>query len=294
MKPPRPSLLALALAASVPAAGAHAVDYQLFTVKGAELTIARDFAPGGRVVGYTMSKSAVLKGFEMTRTGRSSSFAVDGALSTTPYASSGSSVLGQATLDFSLSGTHGFVLAQDGTVTLIDVPGGSSTAVYGMNAAGTIVGSFAPPSGAEESGFVLAGGSYTRYDVPGAFDTDLSGITDAGVLIGSYRLWSNGNVGQPFVGFIDDGHARTDVRVPGAFDTVLTGINAQGWLCGYFDVAGTQGFKGYVFDGSTYTQIAPPGATSTYVWHLRDDGRVVGFSYFADGSEASFIATLHD
>jgi uncharacterized membrane protein len=49
---------------------------------------------------------------------------------------------------------HGFLRSDDGTITVIDVPGALNTSAWGINDDGTIVGRFSDPS-RKTHGFIL-------------------------------------------------------------------------------------------------------------------------------------------
>src|SRR5262245_41292686 len=71
-----------------------------------------------------------------------------------------------------------------GTITVIDFPGDvpfTSTAVYGINDIGEIVGA----SGGH--GFLLSRGIFTTIDFPGAVATSANGINVRGQIVGLYQ-----------------------------------------------------------------------------------------------------------
>jgi uncharacterized membrane protein len=72
-----------------------------------------------------------------------------------------------------------------GTYTQIDVPNSISTAVYGINSAGDLVGDYQDLQEITH-GFLLSGGVYTTIDYPGvdAIGTVARGINDSGKIVG--------------------------------------------------------------------------------------------------------------
>ena len=83
---------------------------------------------------------------------------------------------------------HGFLL-RSGEFTLIDLPGSSSTEVFGINAAGEIVGRYA--FGGQDPfffghGFLLKQGVFTTIDFPGATSTSANRINARGEVVGQY------------------------------------------------------------------------------------------------------------
>jgi len=71
--------------------------------------------------------------------------------------------------------------------TTINVPGSYYTTAYGINNAGTVVGSYNDASGAPDHGFLYSGGNFATIDVPGAYATQVLGINNAGQIVGSYE-----------------------------------------------------------------------------------------------------------
>ena len=70
------------------------------------------------------------------------------------------------------------------TFTPIDVPSASSTAAFGINATGQIVGGFTDATGSH--GFLDTGGVFTLIDVPGASLTRTFGINATGQIVGGF------------------------------------------------------------------------------------------------------------
>ena len=271
-------------------AHAQSATYSLFSVQGADFAMARDFAPRGGSVGYTMN-GLKTQGFVRAADGQARTVAVAGAQSTLIYGARKGRVMGQVQMSLSASSRKGFIQDAKGRQTFITAPDGQDVAVYDLNSSGTVVGSYDPDTGnAELAGFILKDGVFTQYKVPDAFDTELTGINDDGTLVGSYRLASGNFTG--FIGFIDRGGVRTTVQFPGAHDTVVTGINKAGVVSGYYGLPGVSGFLGFIYDGTRYMTIAPEGATNCYLWGINDDNQAIGFTYFGDGSNANFIVTV--
>lgn len=77
----------------------------------------------------------------------------------------------------------------------IEVPASRSTTAFGINARGTVVGSYVDAAG-RGHGFVFADGEFTTIDYPGAAYTDARGIGPAGDIVGSYRM-----PGEPAINF---------------------------------------------------------------------------------------------
>lgn len=281
---------ACALLSLAPAAWAQTASFSFFSVPDTRFAMARDFAPGGGSVGYK-SKGLNYQGFVLGADGQQRTVAVPGARSTLIYGSRKGQVMGQVQMGLQSSTKQGFIQDAKGRQRFITAPDGQDVAVYDINSQGTLVGTYDPDTGdAEMAGFVLKDGVFTQYKVPGAFDTELTAITDDGTMVGSYRMASGNFTG--FIGFIDRAGVRTLVQYPGAHDTVVTGINKAGVVSGYYGLPGVSGFLGFVYDGSRYTTVAPEGATNCYLWGINDDNQAIGFTYFGNGSNTNFVATL--
>ena len=78
------------------------------------------------------------------------------------------------------------------------MPGSTSTAAFGINASGQIVGSYVDADGTKiPHGFLLDNGSYTTLDPPGSTFTWAHGINDFGQIVGMYQ-----DAGGTFHGFL--------------------------------------------------------------------------------------------
>lgn len=72
------------------------------------------------------------------------------------------------------------------TFTTIDVPGAISTAVFGINGNGQIVGDFSKSVGSVQ-GFIYDAGTFTTINVPSpATSTIAAGINNSGQIVGWY------------------------------------------------------------------------------------------------------------
>ncbi len=112
--------------------------------------------------------------------------------------------------------THGFTY-HAGRLGLFDVSGAQSTAVYGINAAGQIVGTVAGGRDAPFSGFLYSGGAFTFFDVAGALGTNASGINAAGQIVGWYATGAGAR-----------GYLAPPVPEPGTFALVVAALGGLG------------------------------------------------------------------
>jgi probable HAF family extracellular repeat protein len=117
--------------------------------------------------------------------------------------------------------------------TTIDVPGSYYTTAYGINNAGTVVGSYNNASGAPDHGFLYSGGNFATIDVPGAYATQVLGINNAGQIVGAFYVSSSGTG----TGFIGTGGSYATIDVPGSYYTTVYGINDVGQAVGSYNNA---------------------------------------------------------
>jgi uncharacterized membrane protein len=169
-----------------------------------------------------------------TTWGRSSGIFATARRSATAFSTSALNNAGQIVGFFtSLSFSHGF-LDTNGSFTQIDVPGATSTQVWGINNAGQIVGSYSA-MGDGHHGFIDTNGSFTQIDVPlpGTIITDTFGINDSGQHVGSF-----GSLAPGINGYIDTNGSFTQINVPfvGATGTQVFDINDAGQIVGLFQL----------------------------------------------------------
>ena len=134
--------------------------------------------------------------------------------------------------------SFGFLLAEDGNVTIID-KGSSSLTPRGMDAnAHHVVGTTI--SGA----WVFAGGAFTPVTYPGSSFTIPTGVDKNGTISGSYIVIGSGTPPQSHGFFRRRGVYTTyDVPLAGVTATAINAMNEAGQITGcYTDPTGTHGF----------------------------------------------------
>jgi probable HAF family extracellular repeat protein len=151
----------------------------------------------------------------------------------------------------------------------IDVPGSvpGTTAAYGINNLGQIVGSYTATTGGVH-GFVLSSDlqTYKVFDVSGIIPGALAGTTlayginDAGEVVGTYT-----DTAGSVHGFVLSA-GRTSyatIDAPRGYGTTSArGINDDGWVVGAYDDA--SGRHGFEMSGSlTLTSVPTPTSTPT-------------------------------
>jgi hypothetical protein len=164
----------------------------------------------------------------------------------------------------------------------IDYPGiPYDTIVSGINASGTIVGSYDFRRG-QSGSFVESGGVFTPIAVPGhELTTHATGINDAGDVVGYY-----GDSKRVVHGFLEKAGVYTTFDAPGAlFGTFATGINNAGDIVGYYhygkDATGERTLShGFLLSKGAFTTLDVPGSSTTYGFGIDGSGNIVGVSYF--------------
>ncbi len=200
------------------------------------------------------------------------------------------------------------------TISTLDVPGSSATAITGVNASGTVVGysftsdntiAFVGQPGnlttiamagtdvraaainasgevvgtAGANSFTDINGAYSTVAIGGAQATQAVGVTAAGVVFGNET-----DAAGLDHGFLDKAGVFRIINVPNSQGTTsIAGVNATGEIVGeYDDPSGNT--EGYADIGGTFSSIAAPGSSYTVVAGVNDAGTVVGY-YLGDDSD---------
>ena len=170
-----------------------------------------------------------------------------------------------------------------GTWKTIDVPGSSSTSIYGINTAGDMAGTYLDAAGIQH-GFLFKEGSFTTIDVPGAAFTSASGINDSGVITGTFSD-SNGH------GFLFDGTNYTTLDYPLAEFTYARGINNAGQVVGSYHSEADGLAHGFIWSDGTFTTLDPvPQSVQTTLAGINNRGKILGF-YIGKRGEFFFLAS---
>lgn len=185
---------------------------------------------------------------------------------------------------------HGFILSK-GIFTILNPPGTTDSAAYGINNAGLVSGSCGSKAQAILYGFTYNNGTYSApIQVPGAAGTEVSGINNHGQMVGCYNL-----PGSPdnYHGFVKSGDNLTTFDFPAAVSTVPYGINNNGWIVGYYtDADGVHhGFAR--LPAGTFMSYDVPGATNTEIYGINDNVelQVAGTYWHSDGYRHGFVMT---
>lgn len=137
----------------------------------------------------------------------------------------------------------------------INVAGAQSTAIYGINDAGVMVGSYVDGGGVRH-GFELSGAHVAKIDDPKGTDTYCFAINKAGAIVGYYATSSH--TARAFL------YAKgkfKDIGPAAATGSQALGINDHGDVNGNF--ADAKGSHGFLLKGGKYTTLDVPGAQDT-------------------------------
>jgi probable HAF family extracellular repeat protein len=176
--------------------------------------------------------------------------------------------------------SRGFLYA-NGIFATIEVPGATSTDVFGINDSGDIVGSYRDAMDMTH-GFLYANGKFTTLDFPGARVTVAYDINNFGTIVGH---------AQGYGGFLYSNGSFTHIDLPCV--TSVNGINGFGDIVGTcFDGLGRHGF---VYAEGIFTKLDIPGIPSPNFMEARginNAGIIVGI-YQGDPDTAihGFMAT---
>jgi uncharacterized membrane protein len=156
------------------------------------------------------------------------------------------------------------------TITILDVPGGVSTELTGINNNGVISGYYIQnnETGAE---FTWQNGVFSYFNVPDECDVVTGGINDSNQVVGYYAPQEDCNQA---IGFVYDGATFTYFQYPGAQFTQAFGINNAGLIVGT-EFSFSSSHLGFLYDGTTFSTITK-GSDYVSALGVNNLGSVVG------------------
>ena len=187
----------------------------------------------------------------------------------------------------SLGGTAFYYSAKSNSFTDITPPNSSGGAIaYGINDAGTIIGTYVDSAGAQH-GFILSNGTYTSFDAPNQAITLGVSINNSG----QYTVQSadaNGNVHS----FINTKGTYTELLFPNATSTRAHQLNDAGIVAlGWLDSSGNENGGLYENRSGTYILENDPQGALTGVEGINDADTLVGiFATPTDTVYEGFVA----
>jgi len=136
-------------------------------------------------------------------------------------------------LDLFLGSSHAF-MDDNGVFTQLDFPGANETTAFGVNSAGTVVGTY-EINGTTTTvhAFIYQNGQYTDINYPGANWSEARGINNTGIVVGHYQD-TNGRV----FGFMYYRGQWAQINARSGGDTAIVGINDYGDLVGTWSGSG--------------------------------------------------------
>ena len=178
-----------------------------------------------------------------------------------------------------ITGTYnwdtGFLRSPDGAITSFGVPGAGQVVSVGINNNGVVAGNYTDPSGTWEPFIRNADGSIVTYQVPGALNAHMGAINDAGTVAGS---WNDSNeLPHIFVRSADG--TITTYDIPETWAITVSGINTRGYVVGYY-YDRTNTYRGFLMapNGTITTIDAPDSGEETVLTGINDKGVIVGWS----------------
>jgi uncharacterized protein (TIGR03437 family) len=262
-------------------AGAVTYDFVTFAGPNGANIYPHAINNSGQVVGAFVDSAGASHGFLRSADGTSlTAIDIPGATSTAAASINNSGwivgsfvMAGTVTGDVSIPGTHGFRLAPDGTLTIIDAPGAKSTVVLQINNSGLIVGEYVDD--AISHGFLLApdGKTFTSFDT-GFGDTEPYGMNDNGDVVGRIYV----EAGSQRQGWLRSASGVfTFFRDPLGNETAAVAIDNAGQIVGYY-ISTTPLPHAFLRspDGSSYTTLETPGTSSSTAVGINNSGEIVG------------------
>jgi len=172
-------------------------------------------------------------------------------------------------------------------------PSADYTTASGINASGTVVGTFGNETGT--FGFIKSGNNYTQLSDPkGVNGTVANGISGNGTVVGTYYDSSYGAHGFTYVGGV-----YTTVDVPGASDTYLNGISPNGNLIvgkSIINTAQVYATSAVIYDGGVFNTISLAGSSvyNNVAYGVNNSGQVVGctdqYGFLSSGGTITLLS----
>lgn len=221
-----------------------AFEYANLAYPGALLTEVNGINNNDIIVGSYLDSSSTEHGF-IYRKGKFSSINFPGATDTEVL---GINDFGEIVGTYQAAGAlnfHGFFM-QNGAFTTIDDPKATfGTMAFGIDKAGTVVGSFD-----NAHGFVYSKGTFTTLDAPQfkgeTPDTQLNALSNLGWIVGQVMT------GGIWRGFWLVGNDLDWLEAAGTHDSQVTGINGRGDVVGCHDAQ--SGFIAFAVENNEGTE----------------------------------------
>lgn len=185
------------------------------------------------------------------------------------------------------TGTHGFVLRDDGFAT-IDFPGATFTVALGIGAHGELVGSYRMPGepAVNFHGFVRTrDGRFKRIDAPPHKNTIAQRVLPDGTILGCRH---DDDFGASMKGAVLSANNYSETP---AFASMHNGATPDlRRIVGLYNYSPGDRSAAYVIDDGTFEPLVVPGSSATSAWDVNPAGEVVG-SYRDSVGVHGFILT---
>ncbi len=290
------ALASITFGAALPARAQDTAAPPSFTFTNINVPNAADtyvfgFAPDGALVGSFYDSSGNLHGFIENTAGGFRQLdlkGIKGLAGSAIQAKTAAGTLAQAYVNTTKGQiVESYFISPSGKYSPISIPNAKSTYAWGMNATGTIVGSFL--AGGVTEAFIYQAGKYTIFRKPGMAYTSYNGINDNGVIVGDYQVQPGPD---PEVGFILTGSKMQLVEFPSVTATTLQGINDAGEVVGYVRDYYNRSNTGFVYKSGVFTNVGVGTPDFVWAWAIDSKGNIAGADVPQYEAVSGFVGTL--
>ncbi len=175
------------------------------------------------------------------------------------------------------------------TVTDLGTLGGSSSAAYGINASGQVVGEAQTSSGNNDA-FLYSNGTMVDLGTLGGTGSVAYGINASGQVVG-YAYTSSGNNDA----FLYSNGTMTDLgTLPGFQSSLATGINANGQVVGASPAPlgatkGSPPVHAFLYSSGTMVDLGTLGGRTSAANSINASGQAVGEAQTSSGNNDAFL-----
>ena len=179
------------------------------------------------------------------------------------------------------------------TYNLLDLGtlGGSSSAAWGINEAGQVVGAAATATGAQHA-FLYTNGMMIDLGTLGGASSFAYGVNRAGQVVGAAAVGASSTSHA----FLYSAGRMTDLGTLGGTSSVAQAINAAGQITGSAQPGGGAPLHAFLYSGGAMTDLGTLGGTASFGYGINGAGDVVGAAYDAAARAHAFLyhGTLAD
>jgi len=231
------------------------------------------------VSGSAQTGKPMMVGFLRKPNGTITTFLINGQANLASKINNYGSIIGGYFPSASSGNQVGYKRYSNGNVVTLKGPSDArSTAPYGINNAGKIVGAYVTTASVQK-GFTYLNGAYTTFSHPGWSFLEPQAINKKGLIVGSYLDSSSKTHGFAY----SNGQWVT-VNVPGASNTAIVGVNDWGSMVGWYLPNGSSTSRGFLYKNGTFSTVYFAGKPSFSVDGINSLGHIYG-----SGSGTSFI-----